>query len=80
MALPLKSHPYGREKNRPDVTSSDEVFGVRQRSSAFETKAAAALPHSKCSVEIVTVLPVLQQIKDDFFSDPAGRSLGSIKP
>jgi hypothetical protein len=36
---------------------------------AFETKAAAALPHSKCSVEIVTVLPVLRQIKNDFFSE-----------
>jgi hypothetical protein len=42
---------------------------------AFETKAAAALPHSKCSVEIVTVLPVLRQIKDDFFSEPTGRTI-----
>jgi hypothetical protein len=42
---------------------------------AFKTKAAAALPHSKCSVEIVTVLPVLRQIKDDFFSEPTGRTI-----
>jgi hypothetical protein len=60
-------------KNRPDVTNPDKVFGVRQSAAAaFETKAAAALPHSKCSVEIVTVLPVLRQIKDDFFSEPTG--------
>jgi hypothetical protein len=41
---------------------------------AFVSKAAAALPHSKCSVEIVTVLPVLRQIKDDSFSEPTGRN------
>jgi hypothetical protein len=41
---------------------------------AFETKAAAALPHSKYSVEIMTVLPVLRQIKDDFFPEPTGRN------
>jgi hypothetical protein len=30
---------------------------------AFVSKAAAALPHSKFSVDIVTVLPVLRQIQ-----------------
>jgi len=55
--------PMVVRKNRSDVTNPDKVFGVRQ----------LALPHSKCSVEIVTVLPVLRQIKDDFFSEPMGR-------
>jgi hypothetical protein len=37
---------------------------------AFVSKAAAALPHSKYSVEIVTVLHVLRQFKDDISARP----------